>query len=75
MGMGLSICRTIIESHNGRIWVAPNKPQGAVFQFVLLAAGATSAGGASGGKQPDDSHLVRASDADAQSELGERPIM
>jgi signal transduction histidine kinase len=43
MGMGLSICHSIIEAHNGRIWVAPNKPQGAVFQFVLPADGATSA--------------------------------
>jgi signal transduction histidine kinase len=53
MGMGLSICRSIIEAHDGRIWVAPNKPQGAVFQFMLLADGATSAG-ASRGEQPDD---------------------
>jgi signal transduction histidine kinase len=53
MGMGLSICRSIIEAHDGRIWVAPNKPQGAIFQFVLLADGATSAG-ASRGEQPDD---------------------
>jgi signal transduction histidine kinase len=53
MGMGLSICRSIIEAHNGRIWVAPNKPEGAVFQFVLLADGAASSG-ASGGEQPDD---------------------
>jgi signal transduction histidine kinase len=53
MGMGLAICRSIIEAHNGRIWVAPNKPQGAVFQFVLLAAGASSAG-ASRAEQPDD---------------------
>jgi signal transduction histidine kinase len=53
MGMGLSICRSIIEAHHGRIWVAPNKPQGAVFQFVLRAGGATSAG-ASRGEQPDD---------------------
>jgi C4-dicarboxylate-specific signal transduction histidine kinase len=52
MGMGLSICRSIIEAHNGRIWVAPNKPQGAVFQFVLLDEGATH-GGASRGEQPD----------------------
>jgi signal transduction histidine kinase len=53
MGMGLSICRSIIEAHDGRLWVAPNKPEGAVFQFVLLADGAASAG-ASRGEQPDD---------------------
>ena len=53
MGMGLSICRSIIEAHDGRLWVAPNKPEGAVFQFVLLADGATSAG-ASRREQPDD---------------------
>src|SRR6202011_6153152 len=60
MGMGLSICRSIIEAHDGRLWVVPNKPEGAVFQFILLADGATSAG-ASRGEQPDDlprrSHL------------------
>jgi signal transduction histidine kinase len=52
MGMGLSICRSIIEAHDGRIWFAPNKPQGAVFQFILLADGATSAG-ASRGERPE----------------------
>jgi PAS domain S-box-containing protein len=38
MGMGLAISRSIIESHGGRIWAAPNTPRGAVFQFVLPAA-------------------------------------
>ena len=37
MGMGLSICRAIIEAHEGRLWFAPNTPRGAIFQFTLRA--------------------------------------
>jgi signal transduction histidine kinase len=38
MGMGLSICRSIIDAHSGRLWASPNLPNGAVFQFTLPTA-------------------------------------
>ena len=37
MGVGLSICRTIIEAHGGRIWTEPNTPNGTIFRFSLPA--------------------------------------
>jgi signal transduction histidine kinase len=33
--MGLSICRSIIEAHGGRLWAIPCEPQGALFQFTI----------------------------------------
>jgi PAS domain S-box-containing protein len=39
MGMGLAICRSIIEAHGGRIWATANEPRGAVFQFTLSEEG------------------------------------
>jgi len=35
VGMGLSICRSIIAAHGGRLRAEPNEPRGAVFQFTL----------------------------------------
>jgi signal transduction histidine kinase len=37
MGMGLSICRSIIEAHGGRLWAILCEPQGALFQFTIPA--------------------------------------
>jgi PAS domain S-box-containing protein len=37
LGLGLSICRSIIEAHNGRLWASPNVPRGAIFGFTAPA--------------------------------------
>ena len=36
-GIGLSICRRIINGHGGRLWAEANEPRGAIFQFTLPA--------------------------------------
>lgn len=52
MGLGLSICRTIIEAHGGRIWAEPSEFGGTTFHFTLMGAALDSDGGAS--EDPDD---------------------
>jgi signal transduction histidine kinase len=37
VGMGLAICRSIIDAHGGGLWAEANEPRGAVFQFTLPA--------------------------------------
>jgi signal transduction histidine kinase len=44
MGMGLSICRSIIESHSGRIWVSAGANRGSIFYFELPAKAGAYAG-------------------------------
>jgi len=43
MGLGLAICRSIIEAHGGRIWATMHAPRGAVFEFTLPAGPGESA--------------------------------
>jgi len=40
MGMGLSICRSIVEAHRGRLWASPSVPYGTIMRFTLPLAGA-----------------------------------
>ncbi|MFA5520342.1 MAG: PAS domain S-box protein [Castellaniella sp.] len=42
LGMGLNICRTIIESHHGRLWADANPEGGTIFRFTLPSAGEAS---------------------------------
>jgi signal transduction histidine kinase len=42
VGVGLAICRSIIEAHGGRLWAGLGMPRGAVFQFTLPSIGESS---------------------------------
>ena len=43
VGMGLSICRSIIENHGGRLSLMPGRPHGSIFRVLLPSAGASQA--------------------------------
>jgi signal transduction histidine kinase len=44
LGLGLSICRSIVEAHNGQLWASPNVPRGAIFRFIAPAQPAAASG-------------------------------
>jgi signal transduction histidine kinase len=43
MGMGLSICRTIVEAHRGRLWASPTLAHGTVMRFTVPLAAVVNA--------------------------------
>jgi signal transduction histidine kinase len=52
MGLGLAICRSIIESHAGRIWVSAGARRGSIFQFELPASADLGTRSGSGSVRP-----------------------
>jgi C4-dicarboxylate-specific signal transduction histidine kinase len=65
MGMGLSICRSIIEDHGGKIWVSPGATRGSIFQFEL--PGSVQLGGA---QLPDTPSVILEDRAVAEGSVG-----
>jgi signal transduction histidine kinase len=45
LGMGLSICRSIIDAHGGRLWASPRVPHGTVFHFTVPTGAPGNANG------------------------------
>src|SRR5262249_6207969 len=50
MGMGISICLSITEAHDGQLWASANTPHGALFQFVLPTVTATKPASSTAGR-------------------------
>ncbi|MEM9293846.1 MAG: ATP-binding protein [Acidobacteriota bacterium] len=60
MGMGLTICRSILEAHRGELWAEPNEDRGLSFHFTLIAAGESGVDQTQhGAPPPSGDHLRR----------------
>lgn len=68
LGLGLSICRTIVESHGGRLWATPNEEAGLTMRFTLPVSHADRTSEAAGG----DGTILAA--AQAQEEPARTPL-
>jgi PAS domain S-box-containing protein len=65
LGLGLSICRSIIEAHGGRLWTSTNVPRGAIFQFTVpehpeIVPGGRGRQRVTGGPERDGKRIERA---------------
>ena len=68
VGIGLSICRSIVDAHGGRLWIEPNEPRGAIFQFTVPSAAKELRG------SPESFHLNRAPREDSVGGTARRPV-
>jgi C4-dicarboxylate-specific signal transduction histidine kinase len=63
VGIGLSICRTIIDAHGGRLWIETNETRGAVFQFTIPSAASELRSSPQSLHQPREPHADNLGDA------------
>jgi PAS domain S-box-containing protein len=70
IGMGLSICRSIVEAHSGRLWASPNLPRGCIFHFTVRKFTDGPRIASAGDAMPPSSRLNQASMHSAQGCAG-----
>jgi PAS domain S-box-containing protein len=68
VGIGLSICRSIIDAHGGRLWIEANKPRGATFQFTVPSAASELT------SSPESLHQTREPHEDSVLDAAHQPV-